>query len=248
MDNPADPIPSIPLRPAAEQPAVSPPAETYSRRWFVWLAFGLIFLVFGIAVGVFSVTLFNRSLTQPKISSYEECVSAKGSILTQSYPSICITKDGQQKFVHPTPKKEQQDIDWLPQVHDNLDSWKTYQNSEFTFQYPDNWLLGVNGKEITSPNPQVTLWVFSSGDSMYNECMMLDETKKYVGNISVKTYSRVITGEACSGDDATSREKWIVKADGEGYAPGIRYVYKSTPQDEAETFFYQILSTFQFVE
>ncbi len=56
MDNPAAPIPSVPL-----QSAVPPPAETSSRRWFLWSALGLVFLIIGIAIGVFGAKFLNQS-------------------------------------------------------------------------------------------------------------------------------------------------------------------------------------------
>src|SRR3990167_960238 len=66
MDNPAVPIPSAPLQPAVEQPAV-PPAETSSPRWLLWSAIGLIFLVLGIAVGLFSAKFLNQSQLQSQL-------------------------------------------------------------------------------------------------------------------------------------------------------------------------------------
>ncbi len=124
---------------------------------------------------------------------------------------------------------------------------KTYQNSEFSFKYPASWVLDTNGKKVSSSDPEITLWVFSSNDPMYNECMKLDSTK-ILGILLVKTFSRVTTAEACNGGDTTLREKWIVKSNGEGYAPGIQFIYKSSQQDEAEKTFDQILSTFRFLE
>lgn len=129
-------------------------------------------------------------------------------------------------------------------IPDLTSNWKTYQNSEFTFKYPLDWQ--IDGKKISSTDSAILLWSFGSSDPMYNECMKLDDTK-IIGNLRIKTFSRIVTAEACSGGDTTTMEKWIVKTTGEGFAPGIQYIYKSTQKVEAEKFFNQILSTFQFL-
>ena len=68
MDNPAVPIPSAPLQPAVEQPAV-PPAETSSPRWLLWLLGGLAVLALGIAVGLFSAKFFSQSQSSSPLAS-----------------------------------------------------------------------------------------------------------------------------------------------------------------------------------
>lgn len=132
-----------------------------------------------------------------------------------------------------------------PSAEAETANWKTYTNQEFSFKYPADWL--ISGKKISSPSADITLWAFGSTDPMYNECMKLDKTD-VVNNLKIKTYSRVIGTEACSGGDAAEMEKWIVKTDGEGYAPGVQLIYKSTKKTEAENIFDQILSTFKFNE
>lgn len=56
MDNPAAPIPSV-----SPHPTVSLPVETPNRRWFLWSAIGLTFLILGIALGVFGAKFFGQS-------------------------------------------------------------------------------------------------------------------------------------------------------------------------------------------
>jgi len=100
MDNPAAPIPSIPL-----QPAVPPPAETSSPRWLLWLIAGLILLALGIAIGIF----LPKSFSGPTISNYEDCLAAKGSTVQLSYPATCITASGR-RFIQPLTDEEKQSL------------------------------------------------------------------------------------------------------------------------------------------
>ncbi len=126
-------------------------------------------------------------------------------------------------------------------------AWKAYQMEEFSFKYPATWKLDSNGRKITYVNPAVTLLAMSSNDPMYTECMKLDDIKT-IGSLAVKSYSREISVEACNGGDPTELEKWIVKANSEGYQPGIQYIYSSTQKTEAEKIFEVILSSFRFTQ
>lgn len=120
--------------------------------------------------------------------------------------------------------------------------WKTYTSSNFTFKYPSTWLFD-SGNEISTSSPKIRLLMLND-DSMYNECMKLDNSQN-VENLIVKSYSRVPVNEACaSGTD--EMEKWIVSSGSKGYGPGIQYFYNAAQKKEAETFFDEILSTFKF--
>jgi hypothetical protein len=125
---------------------------------------------------------------------------------------------------------------------DETAGWKTYSNNEFYFKYPEKWIL--EGKKISSTKPLIEMWAFGSNDSLYNECMKLDNTK-VIGDITIKSFSGITTSEMCSPTNVNLKEKWIVRTGGEGYAPGLRYSYKSDDL-ESENFFNQILSTFRF--
>ncbi len=57
------------------------------------------FLVTGtlvaILAGLFGVfALVGYALDRPAVSSYETCIEATGSVLQESYPEVCVTKDG----------------------------------------------------------------------------------------------------------------------------------------------------------
>ncbi|MEK7495754.1 MAG: hypothetical protein AAB569_06390 [Patescibacteria group bacterium] len=126
---------------------------------------------------------------------------------------------------------------------DETAGWKTYSSNEFYFKYPEKWV--VEGKKISSAKPLIEMWTFGSNDSLYNECMKLDNTK-IIGDITVKSFSGITTSEMCSPTNVNLKEKWIVRTGGKGYAPGLQYSYKSE-SPESENFFNQILSTFKFV-
>lgn len=132
-------------------------------------------------------------------------------------------------------------------VIDTIDNWSVFENAEFSFKYPPNWQLRTDGRTIESLVPDLILWTFGTQDPMYNECMKLDDSI-VAGELLIKSYSKIVTVEACSGGDMSEREKWIVRANGDGYAPGIQYFYKNTESLVAERYFDQILSTFKFYE
>ena len=59
-----------------------------------------------IVAGVFLLVM-QPILQQPlAVSSYSQCIHLDGSIIQESYPSVCITEDGQ-RFVQPTPQASQ---------------------------------------------------------------------------------------------------------------------------------------------
>lgn len=125
---------------------------------------------------------------------------------------------------------------------DPMESWKMYANKEYSFKYPTAWT--VQNKNIFSTDKLIEMWAFETDDSMYNECMRLIDTK-ILGNITIKSFSGVSSSEMCDPVNLNLREKWIVKTNSEGYAPGLQYSYKSN-DSVAETVFTQILSTFKF--
>ncbi len=122
--------------------------------------------------------------------------------------------------------------------------WKTYTNNEFSFKYPATWIVESN--KISSPDTSIEMWAFITGDPMYNECMKLIDTKE-IQNMTVKNFSGVSTPEMCDPINLNKKERWLVKSQGEGYAPGLQYSYK-TNDPVAETVFDQILSTFTFID
>ena len=72
------------------------------------------------------------------ISSYEECLKASGSIIQESYPQMCVAKDGK-RFVQPLSEEEQKN---LKPPNDTV-KFKTYRNNEYNFEfdYPPSWYI-----------------------------------------------------------------------------------------------------------
>lgn len=48
-------------------------------------------IVFGISI---AVSVYTKELTAPAPTSFESCSSAKGSVIQESYPPICVSRKG----------------------------------------------------------------------------------------------------------------------------------------------------------
>lgn len=68
---------------------------------------GVVLLGLGVLVGVMLGGSFFVSKTLRFPTSYEECIKAKDSIVTESYPAACVAKDGGQRFVQQLTEGEQ---------------------------------------------------------------------------------------------------------------------------------------------
>jgi hypothetical protein len=69
----------------------------------------LILLLFGISV---AISLYLNEINTPPPSSFEECKVARGSVIQESYPPVCVSKDGK-RFIKSIPKEEQELIKYL---------------------------------------------------------------------------------------------------------------------------------------
>lgn len=70
---------------------------------------------------------YSEYQTLQSIDSYEACITAKGSIIQESYPATCVTSLGT-RYTQPT----------LPIIDSNMVNWITYNNDtyNFSFRYP----------------------------------------------------------------------------------------------------------------
>jgi hypothetical protein len=127
-----------------------------------------------------------------------------------------------------------------------IPGWKFYVNKELTFQYPGEWTLGQAQTALVSDMPGVGITVFDSKSPMYNECMELDKTDAKNG-LMIKYYSYTLNGERCSNQkDVNNKQIWITKINGDGFQPGIIYMYDTGLSPKSINAFDQILSTFKF--
>lgn len=147
------------------------------------------------------------------------------------------------KVISPTPTPTPLSSPSPVAILDLTANWKTYSNAELSFKYPDTWQM--NGLTISSSSPGIKLSIVSSNSSLMNECMK--ETFSGIdGDVFVKAFSRVATGEMCSTNDSTPREIWIIPSSTK-FTPGISFQYSSLESIQAEMVFDQILSTFKFL-
>jgi|GEM_PF-981424 len=64
-------------------------------------------LLLGVAIVITIAGVLFYALSRPTTSNdYDDCVNAPGSIVQESYPATCITKDGK-SFIQPTPDNTQ---------------------------------------------------------------------------------------------------------------------------------------------
>ena len=192
------------------------------------------------------------------IASYEECVNAGNTIL-ESYPAICITKDGK-RFV--------QDIVKIDNTA--VEDWKTYKNdvSGFEFKYPSSLEIYISdnaNSKIINYNLQIGFSPKQGDNSAYNIIDILvsdqfDSLDEYLATKACNYNNAIITDTSIGGQSALSlncpnglfpQKNVLLKKDkyiyqifatfGDAYAE----IYTNK---ELESLFNQILSTFKFFD
>lgn len=146
-------------QPMAEQPTTSPQPPTQeppsaqssegqgkpkSNKILIIGVALLLLAVIGAAAYLFFQNQGNLS-SQP--TTYEECETAKGSVIQESYPATCVTKDGE-RFIQPISQDDQQRLiqetatpsvspsDELTFEQDQMLDWKKYTSDAYSFMYP----------------------------------------------------------------------------------------------------------------
>lgn len=92
MDNPTVPQPpEIDSRPIPSAPPKLSLQPIYT----------MLTLIFGILLGVGGLFAYQEYMVSPPVTSFDECIKAKGSIIQESYPATCVTRDNR-RFIQPT--------------------------------------------------------------------------------------------------------------------------------------------------
>ncbi len=84
------------------EPVASPPdtAITAPQKLSLRPVYTALILIFGILLGAGGLFAYQEYTASPVVTSYEECVKARGSVIQESYPATCVTRDGK-RFVQP---------------------------------------------------------------------------------------------------------------------------------------------------
>lgn len=102
-------MPSLPALVTPQSPPTPPVSEPIPpsippelpKAFPKWIIAAVIIIFLGVAI-----FYFKQSLAIKQISGYEECIQAKGSLIQESYPAVCVTKSKQsftQPISSPTP-------------------------------------------------------------------------------------------------------------------------------------------------
>lgn len=127
----------------------SPPSKKSSPLMPTLL--GLIVIVLAVGGGYLAYDKFLLS-KQSQPTSYEQCLTTKGSLIQESYPQVCVTKSGQH-FVQPLPSPSPSRM--VPGTYTNT-------KYKYSFDYPNNWKLNENS--IIASNVLSSVELTPSGD------------------------------------------------------------------------------------
>ncbi len=136
----SQPQPTIP--PSSPTPATSPVVPTLKSKRSVIkrIVAGAIVLGVVIAVGV-GFMLWKYPPKQ--ITSYEECIKAKGNQIQPVYPGTCVTANGL-RFTQPLTDEEMKKL----QPSDSTANWKTYHYAaQFSVKYPEDKVTLSEGNQ-----------------------------------------------------------------------------------------------------
>lgn len=94
--------------PETDQKPQAPPVPSslnsdhaLSPRLSLRPVYAALILIFGILLGIGGLLGYQEFFSSPAVSTYEECVKARGSKIQESFPPTCITRDGK-RFTQPT--------------------------------------------------------------------------------------------------------------------------------------------------
>jgi hypothetical protein len=155
---PATPQPTEPQPPTPEVPTTSQSPKI--------LLFGVALLLIAIIGAAAYLFYQNQNKQAPQPASYEGCVNAEGSVIQESYPATCITKDGE-RFLQPLPDDTQNNLQSNFEAPDfeSLENWIIFtSNYEYEIKFPakfeidTNMLRGSEEFKISSDDEYIALF------------------------------------------------------------------------------------------
>jgi hypothetical protein len=210
---------------------------------------------------------YKQISTKQVVTNYDECAQVNGSVIQESYPEVCVTKDGQ-RFVRLFTEEEQQNL--VPTT-DPTSGWNTYRNihNNYQIKYPQDWYAwpppdagnletysGGNIRKDANVYPLHDIQIISyesSSEETFNSERSLAENWEWIG--STNSSSLTINGN----------QAWyihgVLKAESDSDTLYWRqYVQIQTPThlhtftwndstDKSEShIFDQIIATFEFTD
>lgn len=116
-------------------------------------------------------------------TTYEACVASAGSIIQESYPATCVTKNGT-RFTQPLTEEEEKAL----QQPDGTESWETYTNGQYGFslRYPNTY------KKVEDPSgwPNAIVILSRSNQQSYDLPIEIwDSEAEYLGTYTIPNHT-----------------------------------------------------------
>jgi hypothetical protein len=145
---------SAPPQPPTPEVSTAPQSQEHVKpKSNKILLVGVALLLLAI-IGAAAYLFFqNQSSPTVQPTSYEECTKAEGSVIQESYPATCVTKDGN-RFVQPISEEDEKEMfeceeGYVPLYEGGVfggcfgdtSSWTTISSTAYPVQlkHPPNW-------------------------------------------------------------------------------------------------------------
>lgn len=252
---------SVLLAPPISTPPAVPLPEPKNKIW-LWILGGVLLLGTGIVAGV----LFGKQLyfiKTAQVDSYDQCVSAKGSRVLQTYPTICVAASGQ-RFIQSLTDEEKQnlippDLNREPTGSNPTANWKIFTDStnKMSFKYPEAWTVSVgNSNAVTYPKDTI---VIKSSPSTFDVSLVMQQSNtdpkntllNFVKNTLGDVQTQIISSDSSTASgyimqngpgNSELKINFRVISNGEKSLVAITVL-----QADKINIFNQILSTFKFL-
>lgn len=258
----------IPVEPQSDisQTNVSPSVPVKHSNPILKILIGLVLLGVGVGIGWFLANNKNISLSPKQIIfTYDDCIKAKGSIVQESYPATCVTRDGL-RFTQPLTDEEKQNLQPL----DSLANWKEFSDpsGKFTFKYPKVLILKDQNSEPdaseytqffrvfkTFMDNQTLSFVVRVRSGLNAQKLEKEDFDDMEGHVDYKIMKREVV--SLSGKPAVKVNVFVGPEEDYQEDSGSVYIYSDIDPQESLSIkqlgidkvqFDQILSTFKFLD